>query len=324
MRVLNWSDYRHPLRGGQWPAIGCLLLATAMVMVFSAGCRSPEADPGAAASEPGQNFNTGPHDAANPGTAAPLRIERDLAYGTRQAPLLLDLYLPPNSASASSARRPAVLMIHGGSWQRGNRERMARNAEAIARAGFIVANIEYSLAPDFQFPAQLEDCRAAVSWLRQNAERYGLDPARIGAFGFSAGGHLALLLATAQAEQNPDATAVQAVVAGAPPVDLLAFPENSAMRRLLGVRRRKAPQLYRDASPINHISADDPPTFLYHGRYDWIVPVDQSRRMAERLEAAGVLVELFETKQGHLTAATDNAVGLTRAIEFLQKHLARR
>ncbi len=305
------------------PVIALGISAALLCAAAIGGCRSAEHKSAHAQTE-----------SAESAEAPAPRIERDLVYSAArsgQAPLLLDLYHPPESAESAesiassffgTASQPAVVLIHGGSWQRGNRERMARNAEAIARAGFVVANIEYSLAPDYQFPAPLEDCRTAVRWLRQNASNYDIDAERIGAFGFSAGGHLALLLATTDGEAGAaDSSAIQAVVAGAPPVDLYAFPENSAMRRLLGVRRKEAPELYRKASPINHISANDPPTFLYHGRYDWLVPVAQSRRMAAGLEAAGVTVKLLETKQGHQPAAPDNAEGLGRAIAFLKEHL---
>ncbi|MEQ9363045.1 MAG: alpha/beta hydrolase, partial [Leptospirales bacterium] len=190
---------------------------------------------------------------------------------------------------------------------------------------FVAVNIEYSLAPRYRYPAQLNDCKAAVLWIRENAATLNVDPERIGAFGYSAGAHLALLLATTGGSAG-DPARIQAVVAGAPPANLAALPgpADRTLRRLLGADREEAPELYRQASPIFHVSADDPPAFLYHGRYDWVVPIQQSRDLAERLRAFGVAVEMLESDSGHLTSAPfreETPVGLQAAIAFLQRHL---
>ena len=255
----------------------------------------------------------------------PFTVQRDRIYNggvsavTNHEPLLADVYVPETDP-ANNQLRPAVIVIHGGSWQRGDRGRMVAAATALAERGYVAVNIEYRLAPRYQYPAPLEDCRAAVRWVRENAREWRVDPARIGAFGYSAGGHLALLLATTHAGPG-DVTGIQAVVAGAAPADLSAFIENRPMKLLLGAGRDDAPELYRMASPITHISTDDPPTFLYHGRDDWIVPVDQSRRMAHALRQNGVVVQIYESEQGHLTAAVRNAAELSRAVDFLDQHL---
>ena len=256
----------------------------------------------------------------------PFTVRRDVVYAeaTDELQLLADVYLPQTH---SSELRPAVLVIHGGSWQRGNRERMQAAAGALARAGFVAMNIEYRLAPDHRHPAQLEDCRTAVRWLREHAAELNIDANRIGAIGYSAGAHLALLLAlhdTGPASAHSQAAGndrIQAVVAGAAPCDLTAFPENAPMQRLLGASLADAPDLYRLASPITHVSPDDPPVFLYHGRYDWVVPVQQTRKLVESLRQAGVHVESYESEQGHLTSAVNNEVELERAVQFLRAWL---
>jgi acetyl esterase/lipase len=267
--------------------------------------------------------------------------DRDPAVASGFAPgtLLADVYVPNASEDSADSRnaglrdsvanahapRPAVVIIHGGSWQRGDRARMARIAGGLADAGFVAVNIEYSLAPRYRFPAQLHDCRAAVLWIREHAAALNVDPERIGAFGYSAGGHLALLLATTGRSQS-DPARIQAVVAGAPPANLAAMPgpADRTLRRLLGADREEAPELYRQASPVAHVSADDPPAFLYHGRYDWVVPFTQSEDMARRLRAAGVTVELLAGEGGHVSSAPfrdEVPVGLLPAIEFLKRHL---
>lgn len=267
------------------------------------------------------------------GSTLKLKAEVENASAPPEA-LLADVFLPnPPVAAGQDARgrgkaagpRPAVIIIHGGSWQRGDRARMERIATGLASAGFVAVNIEYSLAPRYRFPAQLNDCKAAVLWIRSNAAALNVDSKRIGAFGYSAGAHLALLLATTGGELS-DPARIQAVVAGAPPANLAAMPgpADRTLRRLLGADFDEAPELYRQASPIAHVSPDDPPAFLYHGRYDWVVPVQQSRDMADRLRAAGVLVEILESDSGHLSSAPfreETPIGLQAAIAFLLRHL---
>ncbi|MCR9142119.1 MAG: alpha/beta hydrolase [bacterium] len=323
-----------------------LLLATPLLK-----CRSAQSQSPGQSQAPRQEAQA----AAIRGQESPpaYSVRRDLIYGYSPAnpdapsdqdarsmaasgglePLLADVFLPESAvasqAGATSAQpaapRPAIIIIHGGSWQRGDRARMENIAMGLASAGFVAVNIEYSLAPRYRYPAQLEDCRKAVVWIREQAAALNVDPQRVGAFGYSAGAHLALLLATT-GRNAQDPARIQAVVAGAPPADLEGMPQTAdrTLERLLGADREEAPELYRQASPISHVSSDDPPAFLYHGRYDWIVPVEQSREMAKRLREAGVTVEVFEGDGGHLTSAPfreGTPVGLPAAIRFLKQHL---
>ncbi len=237
----------------------------------------------------------------------------DLAYSSRDGrDLLADVYVPSGPGPF-----PIVITLHSGSWQRGSRGRMADVASDLQKAGFVAMNIEYSLAPRSPFPAQIEDARAAVRWIRANARRFRADERFVGAFGYSAGGHLALLLAT---DAAPDSAGrIQAVVAGAAPTDLELFPDLPSLKRVFGSSREEAPDVFKNASPITHVSPDDPPTFLYHGSYDWIVSPDHSRRMAERLRRAKVPVEYLELPLGHARGEICATEQVRPAIAFLRK-----
>jgi len=252
-------------------------------------------------------------------------VEHDVLYVQRgDVPLRADVYRP-----AEPGTFPGVLLVHGGSWQRGNKQRMAGIAERLARRGYVAVSIDYRLAPTHVFPAQLHDCQAAVRWMRANAARLCLDGGRIGGFGYSAGGHLVGLLATVDPDDGlaevvsppPADTRLQAAVLGAAPVDLTRFPDNRVFRRLLGAGAAERPDLYSQASPITFVSADDPPMFLYHGANDWLVDAEQSRLMIEALQRVAVPATLHEGSGGHFsTFLFDDAV-VSDAIDFLDKRL---
>ena len=116
-------------------------------------------------------------------------VREAISYASRESgDLKADLYLP------NVALAPAIVLIHGGGWIRGKRTEMNNIAKTLAKHGYAVLNIDYRLAPEHRFPAQIEDCRQAVKWLRDNAKNLGIDANKIGSFGYSAGAHLALLL----------------------------------------------------------------------------------------------------------------------------------
>ena len=200
-------------------------------------------------------------------------------YGKRE--MKLDLYLPNES---SEEPRPAVVFIHGGGWYKGSRSAFAPLARKLAAGGFVTANIEYRLSGEAPFPAAIHDCKAAVRWLRANAEKYKLDPDRIGAVGGSAGGHLCGLLATsAQLDKlagdggNTDlSNAIQAAVimAGAMELttpEMLERANSDPRRRLItfmGGTWEATKQNYLDASPDRHIDANTPPLCFMDGEFD--------------------------------------------------------
>ncbi len=221
------------------------------------------------------------------------RIERDLVYGrTPQQELKLDLYLPAQEGAA-----PVVVWVHGGAWRTGSKARTP--AERLVARGYAVASIEYRLSGVAKFPAQIEDCKAAVRWLRGNAAKYDLDPERIGAWGSSAGGHLAALLGV----QNDDpASRVQAVVDFYGPTELLkmdaqgsAFSHDapdSPESQLIGGPIQQHAERTRLANPVSYVSRGDPPFLIVHGDRDYTVPVGQSRVFYDALRAAGVPAKL--------------------------------
>lgn len=220
------------------------------------------------------------------------QVRKAVTYSPPDWPQALqaDLYLPEGSD-----RAPAVLMVHGGGWERRSRQDMAWLAETLAGHGFAVMNIEYRFAPDFTFPAQLHDLQVAMRWLRDHAGDLNLDPGRIGAFGFSSGAHLVALMATVASSDSdlnhphggPD-TRPQAVVAGGLPADLVAFGTGKLIRQFLGGTLDEMRPTYRAASPITHVTTDSPPFFLFHGGLDGLVPESQARSFRSELARQGV------------------------------------
>lgn len=248
-----------------------------------------------------------------------IAMARDLIYtppGWPQA-LSADLYRPEGAGPF-----PAVIMVHGGGWKARTREDMTRLARAVARRGYVVMNVSYRLAPQWTFPAPLEDLQQAVLWLRARAREHGVDARRIGAWGYSAGAHLAALLAVTGPTDRyfVDGARVQAVVAGGTPVDLRYYKEGPLINGLMGVAYERDPERWRNASPVALVSADDPPMFLYHGTLDFTVGVENARAMQAALHAAGVPVELY-LYRGLEHFATFFLSPVARAVDFLDRHL---
>lgn len=246
-------------------------------------------------------------------------VQRDLVYtpeGWPQAELG-NLYLPD-----APGTRPAVLLMHGGGWTgKDRREQWASIAERLARRGYVVFNITYRQAPQYIYPAQLQDVREALKWMRRHAATYRLDPSRVAAMGYSAGGHLAALLGTLD---GPPEVRVQAVVDGAGPSDLRKYPGGKLVPQFLGGTQAQVPQQFIDASPITHVSRDDPPFFFYHGTWDLLVPDDHTADFKAALDAAGVHTEWFKIRgRGHITAFYMDGAAIDAALDFLDRELRR-
>jgi acetyl esterase/lipase len=222
---------------------------------------------------------------------------------------------------------PAVLVVHGGSWSARSPADMDRICRFLAARGFVVVNVAYRLAPQFLYPAPLRDLQQALDWMVANADPLGIDPSRIGAFGYSAGAHLVALLAlleAAPAARNRPARghALRAVVAGGIPADLTKWPQSPIVKRFLGVSFRSDPQLWVEASPVAHVSGAAPPFLLYHGGLDRLVEADQSRHLQRRLAAAGVRAELHEWPyHGHLSMFLLSRSALRHSAAFLAETL---
>lgn len=204
----------------------------------------------------------------------------------------LDLY----GGAIAGARRPLVVMIHGGSWSGGDRTQLPAIAQRLAHDGYAVASIDYRLAPEHPFPAAYDDVRAAVDWMRAHADELGIDPEAVVLYGRSAGAHLALLSA-----YRWHAPFVRAVVALYAPTDLRwswAHPTNplvldtpATLSAFLGGPPDRSTELharYEAASPLAWVDSGSPPTLLVHGGRDELVSPRQTERLHERLEAAHV------------------------------------
>lgn len=240
-------------------------------------------------------------------------VERD------SGPLKADVYLPQGEGPF-----PGVLVVHGGAWRMGTRGQLSGVAQMLAKNGFTAVAISYRLAPQYKFPAQIEDCQAAVRWMRSNATRLKIDPQRIGGFGYSAGAHLVSLLATTDSDDASGlpSTRLQCVAAGGTPCDLRPIPDDEdGLSFFLGGSPATCRDQYRLASPAAFITPDDPPMFFFHGETDQLVPLASPLHMQAELQKVGVESQLYIVPSvGHVAAGMDRgAIG--RAIAFLGEHL---
>jgi acetyl esterase/lipase len=266
--------------------------------------------------------------------AARVRIVTDVSYGP-DARNVMDLYLPE-----APAPRPLVVCIHGGGWAGGDKRGYAWLAEALARKGYAAASVTYRFAPAHRAPTQMDDVQRAVRWLRKNAERYSIDPKRVGAIGGSAGGHLAAYLALADTRDNGDqdlaaySSRVSCAVDCYGPVDLEAMMSSASapiVQGFIGKPLEGNESAYRDASPHFLVKDRPPPFLIVHGALDvgdrrGQVPMEQSVRFHEKLRRAGGDATLLRLDgAGH--GFTGNGASryaretLDAAVAFFDKHL---
>jgi acetyl esterase/lipase len=213
----------------------------------------------------------------------------------------LDLYLPEKTDKPL----PLIIWIHGGAWMAGSKDAPSP-ALRFVKAGYAVAQVGYRLSQEAKFPAQIHDCKAAVRWLRANADKYNLDPNKFVAWGASAGGHLVALLGVTGGNAELEGTVndlkqssrVQAVIDWFGPTDFLHIGEpesdlkhnapDSPESKLIGGPVLENKDKAAKASPITYVSKDAPPFLIMHGDKDRTVPFDQSERLYHALKKAGV------------------------------------
>ncbi|MCA9179508.1 MAG: alpha/beta hydrolase fold domain-containing protein [Planctomycetales bacterium] len=238
-----------------------------------------------------------------------VQLHRDVVFGVGGGrELKMHLATPKDPPGE---RLPAFVWVHGGGWQAGNKESGLRRLPELVGQGFVAATIEYRLTGEAPFPAQIEDCKCAIRFLRAHAEQYHIDASRIAVGGSSAGGHLAALLGTSGDVKElegsggwPDQSSrVQAVLDLYGPTDFKQFvttegyeghnrdgsPESKllgggeVLTKLDGIKR---------LNPITYVDKDDPPFLIIHGRADRTVPLNQSESLHAALQAAGVASKL--------------------------------
>ena len=264
------------------------------------------------------------------GAQAP-KVERDVTYGKGDdVDLKLDIATPKGKGPF-----PAVLCVHGGGWRAGKRQDLEQLVKLLAERGFVAATVSYRFAPKHPFPAQIEDCKAAVRWLRANADKLQIDPDRIGAVGFSAGGHLSCMLGAADAAAglegkggNPDQSSrVQAVVSFFGPTDFTrknwtAQVEGTFLVPLLGGAFEDKTEAYKKCSPLIYVTKNNPPFLFFHGTKDALVGLEHSEKMTKKLREVGVSAELVVMDgEGHGWGGDKLAKTLDQAARFFQEKL---
>lgn len=268
--------------------------------------------------------------AAKPFLPPGTQVHSDLEYvAGGHARNKLDLYLP----AKADHPLPVIVWIHGGGWENGSKDRPP--AIPFVAQGYAVASINYRLSQDAIFPAQIEDCKAAIRWLRANAKKYNLDVSHIGVWGASAGGHLVALLGTSGGIKelegnggNPDQSSrVQCVVDFYGPTDFSKMggwqdKPDSPMAKLVGGPVREKQKLAAKANPVTYVSKDAPPFLIMHGDVDKTVPMNQSELLDEALRKAGVESSLIRVPgNGHGGPGFSNPENWKKIVDFFDKHL---
>jgi len=267
------------------------------------------------------------------------KVQYNVVYGHAGGEdLTMNLYFPKKPGSGPL---PIVMYIHGGGWRMGGKFMVsfAQGPVELLRRGYVVASIDYRLAPQYKFPAMIEDAKCAVRFLRAQAKVLNLDPGRIGVMGDSAGGQLVTLLGLTDGSAGFDgeggwseqSSSVAAVVDLYGPSDFTvgagSFEDEKLLVEVFGVTNADAPILKR-ASPVTYISTNAPPFLILHGDRDALVNVEESQELDARLKAAGDssrLVIITNYAHGYtpigLRPSLDNA-GMSRLIaDFFDQHL---
>lgn len=237
-----------------------------------------------------------------------VKLTENVVYGTvNGADLHLDVYEPSEKATTP---RPAVMLIHGGGWTEFDKSTMRAIGQFLARSGFVCFAVDYRLfhGAENRWPAQLDDVQRAVRWVRANAEKYGVNGERMGAFGHSAGAQLAALLGMEDTRDNSEAalakysSRVQAVVDVSGPTDFTTERDAEAVAfldRFFGSDYAKNAEPWKAASPVYHVRKEDAAFLIVHGTRDESVPIAQAEELYAKLQAAGVPAAFVKVDDGH-------------------------
>lgn len=271
---------------------------------------------------------------ASPACAQLAPTEKDVAYDNDHGAQKLDVYL-----AKSEKPMPTMVYIHGGGWRGGSKNRIPPWLESAVKEGWLsVVSVEYRFSDVAPHPAQVNDCVRAVQFVRHNAEKWNIDPQRIGATGGSAGGHLSLWVALHDDAARPDSadpieresSRVACAVSFAGPTDwsLLREVEHNhpAYRLLLGYEpgtpaKEMDDAAMKDVSPISFASKDDPPVLQVHGDADDVVPLQHARKLDERLKSLGGKSELTVIPGGSHGVAGASPQVSERAQAFVREQL---
>jgi len=257
--------------------------------------------------------------------------QKDIEYGKAgDKSLQLDLYSPKKMDKPA----PGIIFIHGGGWTSGHRRDMKFYTVNFAKRGYVCATVSYRLAGEALFPAAVQDVKCAVRWMCANAKKYNIDPDKIVVSGNSAGGYLALM--TGYSSDVPElecdsgnvgvSSRPQAVINFYGPVDLTTdfARKKSLVVDFLGKSYDEDPKLHEFASPISHLTKDDPPTLILHGTIDSTVPIKQADMLADKLKSFGIdyLYEKYEGWPHTMDLAEAvNQRCQYQMVQFLEKHL---
>jgi acetyl esterase/lipase len=262
-------------------------------------------------------------------------LHGNISYNNDTLPKhLLDVYLPANA----KGKLPLVIFIHGGGWLSNDKYAdmgyMKKTVAEIVSSGFALASIDYRFSTQAVFPAQMQDCNRAVSFLYDNSDKYGFDKNRFAVMGFSAGGHLASLVGLSR---NNDVTAFfmpgssklfsfKAVVDFYGPAELILFPgsndEKSPEGLLIGAAPLSRPDLAKAASPVTYVDKNDPPFLIIHGEKDQLVSTKHSQLLSAWLSVSGVQNELVIVKDApHFGEMFDSDEVRNKVMTFLRKRL---
>lgn len=262
------------------------------------------------------------------------KVDRNVVFGMYSGlALLMDVYYPetPNGYG--------IIHITGSGWSRrlsydakmiNHNRHVKMDGEALVNAGYTLFSINHRAEPRFHYPAAVEDARRAVRFIRYHAHKFGINPDRIGAIGGSSGGHLVCMLGVLDDDETPEddtpinrmSSKVQCVIARASPTSFL---ERGIGDSFLGFKKRERSieyKLAQEASPIFHVSPDDPPFLLVHGDKDEIVPVSHSKNMYKKLKEMNVVSKLYVIEGGvHGPGLVNTPKWKIEFVNWMDEHL---